>query len=73
MTISKHIHLLRQHLAQLGLEAVPTVHSGDQSEIFKVCFLNKYEMQQWKKLRKQQASEQSKTNQPDLKHVQKGR
>jgi hypothetical protein len=71
MTISKHIHILRQHLAQLGLESLPVVQSGDQPEVFKVCFLNKYEMQQWKKLRHQEASALSTTNQPDLKHTHK--
>lgn len=49
MSIAQHIHLLKEHLARLGLQAVPATE-GDQSEVFKVCFLNKYEMQQWKKL-----------------------
>jgi hypothetical protein len=52
MSISKHIHSLQQHLAKLGLQRVPADGPGDndQSEVFKICFLNKYEMQQWKKL-----------------------
>jgi len=52
MSISKHIHSLQQHLAKLGLQPVPADGPGDndQSEVFKICFLNKYEMQQWKKL-----------------------
>jgi hypothetical protein len=52
MSISKHIHSLQQHLAKLGLQPVPADGPGDndQSEVFKICFLNKYEMQRWKKL-----------------------
>lgn len=54
MSISKHIHSLQQHLAKLGLQRVPENGPGDndQSEVFKICFLNKYEMQQWEKLQK---------------------
>ncbi|NSL89592.1 hypothetical protein [Chitinophaga solisilvae] len=57
MSISKHIHALREHLASLGLHPVPEVNNGSQSEVFKVCFLNKYEMKRWKELRQQQGSE----------------
>lgn len=53
MTISDHINSLQRHLARLGLYQVPV--EGTESEVFKVCFLNKYEMRQWEKLRKEQA------------------
>ncbi|MCW3462265.1 hypothetical protein [Chitinophaga nivalis] len=61
MTISKHIHALREHLASLGLQPVPDVNDESQPEVFKVCFLNKYEMQRWKELREQQTSETNHT------------
>ncbi|ASZ10505.1 hypothetical protein CK934_05710 [Chitinophaga sp. MD30] len=53
MTISEHINSLQRHLAQLGLYQVPV--GGAESEVFKVCFLNKYEMQQWQRLREEQS------------------
>lgn len=58
MSISKHIHSLQQHLAKLGLQQVPADGPGDndQSEVFKICFLNKYEMQQWKKLQEESSA-----------------
>ena len=58
MSISKHIHSLQQHLAKLGLQRVPAEGPGDnnQSEVFKICFLNKYEMQQWKKLQEKSSA-----------------
>ncbi|WP_143308378.1 hypothetical protein [Chitinophaga vietnamensis] len=58
MTISKHIQSLREHLASLGLQPVPDLNTGDsQNEVFKVCFLNKLEMQRWKALQEQQKAE----------------
>lgn len=51
MTISEHIHTLHKHLASLGLQPVPT--DSSQPEVFKVCFINKYEMQRWKELQQQ--------------------
>lgn len=58
MSISKHSHSLRQHLAKLGLQQVPADGPGDndQTEVFKICFLNKYEMQQWKKLQEKSSA-----------------
>lgn len=61
MTISKHIHALRAHLASLGLQPVPDRNEGSESEVFKVCFLNKYEMQRWKELQQKQGSETNHT------------
>jgi len=55
MTISEHIHSLREHLAGLGLQPVAEL-SSDQQSVFKVCFLNKYEMQRWKELKEQNQS-----------------
>ncbi|SEW07839.1 hypothetical protein [Chitinophaga arvensicola] len=60
MTISEHIHTLHQHLASLGLQPVPQTGDANQPEVFKVCFLNKYEMQRWKELQAQQ--QESETN-----------
>jgi len=59
MTISEHIHTLQKHLASLGLHPVPQSDDANESAVFKVCFLNKYEMQRWKEL---QEKEQSETN-----------
>ena len=56
MTISKHIHSLQQHFARLGLQPVPTDAPEGRPEVFKVCFLNKYEMQRWKEQREQNAN-----------------
>lgn len=55
MTISQHIHTLREHLARLGLQPVAEL-SSNQQELFKVCFLNKFEMQRWKELKEQDQS-----------------
>ncbi|WP_298739445.1 hypothetical protein [uncultured Chitinophaga sp.] len=58
MSISKHIHSLQQHLAKLGLQRVPAEGPGenDQPGVFRICFLNKYEMQQWKKLQERSSA-----------------
>ncbi|NLR78796.1 hypothetical protein [Chitinophaga eiseniae] len=64
MTISEHIHTLHKHLASLGLQPVPQSNDS-QSEVFKVCFLNKYEMQRWKALQEQQTSETNHKILPD--------
>ncbi|MEC5147636.1 hypothetical protein [Chitinophaga sp. 212800010-3] len=61
MTISEHIHTLHKHLASLGLHPVPQESDANQPEVFKVCFLNKYEMQRWKELRQQNESETNHT------------
>ncbi|RFS23265.1 hypothetical protein DVR12_09600 [Chitinophaga silvatica] len=53
MTISEHIHTLHKHLASLGLQPVYQLVDQNQPEVFKVCFLNKYEMQRWKELQKE--------------------
>ena len=53
MSISEHIHTLHKHLASLGLQPVPSTGDNNQKEVFKVCFLNKYEMQRWKELQQQ--------------------
>ncbi|MBC9933615.1 hypothetical protein [Chitinophaga qingshengii] len=55
MTIAEHIHALREHLAGLGLQPVPELNDGNEPAVFKVCFLNKYEMQRWKELREKQS------------------
>ncbi|NIG52266.1 hypothetical protein [Chitinophaga sp. Cy-1792] len=55
MSISQHIHTLREHLARLGLQPVPDQESGSQ-EVFKICFLNKVEMQRWKELKEKEKS-----------------
>ena len=57
MTISEHIHTLHKHLVSLGLQPVPSAGENNQAEVFKVCFLNKYEMQRWKELQEQKESE----------------
>lgn len=51
MSIAEHVHSLQQHLAQYGLYPVPADADREESEIFKICFLNKYEMQRWSELR----------------------
>jgi hypothetical protein len=51
MSIAEHVHSLQQHLAQYGLYPVPADADRGESEIFKICFLNKYEMQRWRELR----------------------
>jgi N-acetyl-anhydromuramyl-L-alanine amidase AmpD len=51
MSIAEHVHSLQQHLAQYGLYPVPADADREESEIFKICFLNKYEMQRWRELR----------------------
>jgi hypothetical protein len=51
MSIAEHVHSLQQHLAQYGLYPVPADADRKESEIFKICFLNKYEMQRWRELR----------------------
>jgi len=57
MRIAEHIHNLQQHLAGLGLQPVPVAAGpgdNDHSEVFKICFLNKYEMQKWRQLQETQ-------------------
>ncbi|PWV53730.1 hypothetical protein [Chitinophaga sp. S165] len=54
MSIAEHVHSLQQHLAQYGLYPVPADADREESEIFKICFLNKYEMQRWSELRAQE-------------------
>ncbi|MGO4294058.1 hypothetical protein [Chitinophaga sp. RAB17] len=61
MTISEHIHTLHKHLASLGLQPVPVSNDDRQPEVFKVCFLNKYEMQRWKELQEKKESETNHT------------
>jgi hypothetical protein len=51
MSIAEHVHSLQQHLAQYGLHPVPANGDREGSEVFKICFLNKYEMQRWRELR----------------------
>ncbi|MBW8686243.1 hypothetical protein [Chitinophaga rhizophila] len=51
MSIAEHVNSLQQHLAQYGLYPVPADADRQGSEVFKICFLNKYEMQRWKELR----------------------
>jgi N-acetyl-anhydromuramyl-L-alanine amidase AmpD len=51
MSIAEHVHSLQQHLAQYGLYQVPANADREETEIFKICFLNKYEMQRWRELR----------------------
>ncbi|PUZ26498.1 hypothetical protein GA0116948_10211 [Chitinophaga costaii] len=58
MTISKDIQRLEQHLAQYGLHAV-AVESNTQPEVFKVCFLNKIELDQWEKQRQERKAANS--------------
>ncbi len=55
MSIAKHFHSLQQHLARLGLQPIP-FDDNQQPEVFRVCFLNKYEMAQWRKLRETAAN-----------------
>jgi hypothetical protein len=57
MRIAEHIHSLQQHLAGLGLQPVPAADGpgdNDHSEVFKICFLNKYEMKKWRQLQETQ-------------------
>jgi len=57
MRIAEHIYSLQQHLAALGLQPVPVADGpgdNDHSEVFKICFLNKYEMQKWRQLQETQ-------------------
>ena len=56
MSISEHIHTLNKHLASLGLQPVPSSGDNNQKEVFKVCFLNKYEMHRWKEIQQQSAT-----------------
>ena len=51
MSIAEHVHSLQQHLAQYGLFPVPADADREEAEVFKICFLNKYEMQRWQELR----------------------
>lgn len=50
MSIAKHVQSLQKHLAQFGLYPVPEETISEESEIFKICFLNHHEMQRWKEL-----------------------
>jgi hypothetical protein len=54
MSIAEHVKSLQQHLAQYGLFPVPADTDREGSEIFKICFLNKYEMQRWQELREKE-------------------
>ncbi len=54
MSIAEHVKSLQQHLAQYGLYPVPADADREESEIFKICFLNKYEMQRWQELREKE-------------------
>ena len=51
MSIAKHVHSLQRHLAQFGLYPVPAEGQNEASSVFKICFLNKYEMERWRELR----------------------
>lgn len=51
MSIAEHVHSLQQHLAQYGLYPVPADADRGEAEVFKICFLNKYEMQRWQAMR----------------------
>ncbi|QHS61807.1 peptidoglycan-binding domain-containing protein [Chitinophaga agri] len=55
MSIAEHVHSLQQHLAQYGLYPVPADGDRGEAEVFKICFLNKYEMQRWQALRESEA------------------
>jgi len=57
MSIEQHVERLQQHLAQFGLYPVPAGNDREGSEVFKICFLNKYEMQRWKELREKESQE----------------
>ncbi|KAA2245159.1 hypothetical protein F0L74_04135 [Chitinophaga agrisoli] len=65
MSIAKHIHSLQQHLARLGLQPIP-FEDNQQPEVFKVCFLNKYEMAQWRKLQEMAANDGSEPTDNEL-------
>jgi len=54
MSIAEHVHSLQQHLAQYGLFPVPADADRGETEVFKICFLNKYEMQRWQELRERE-------------------
>ncbi|SFN85185.1 hypothetical protein SAMN05428949_3657 [Chitinophaga sp. YR627] len=54
MSIAEHVHSLQQHLAQYGLFPVPADADRGEAEVFKICFLNKYEMQRWQELRERE-------------------
>ncbi len=54
MSIAEHVHSLQQHLAQYGLFPVPADADREEAEVFKICFLNKYEMQRWQELRERE-------------------
>ena len=58
MSISRHVRSLQQHLAQYGLYQVPAAAGDDASEVFKICFLNKYEMERWRELRENEEQQE---------------
>lgn len=51
MSIAKHVHSLQKHLAQFGLYPVPEDAENETSTVFRICFLNKYEIERWRELR----------------------
>jgi hypothetical protein len=57
MSIAKHVQSLQKHLAQFGLYPVPEETVSEESENFKIRFLNHNEMQRWKELQEKQISE----------------
>jgi hypothetical protein len=57
MSISRHVSSLQQHLAQYGLYKVPDNGQNASSEVFKICFLNKYEMERWRELRESEEAD----------------
>lgn len=54
MSIAKHVNSLQQHLAQFGLYPVPEDPGNQAANVFKICFLNKYEMERWRELRNEE-------------------
>lgn len=54
MSIAKHVHSLQKHLAQFGLYPVPEDAENEASTVFRICFLNKYEIERWRELRNEE-------------------
>lgn len=67
MSISRHVNSLQQHLAQYGLYRVPAKAGDEGSEVFKICFLNKYEMERWQELRESEKKEAGAEDEPEKK------
>ena len=54
MSIAKHVNSLQEHLAQFGLYPVPAAPGDEAASVFKICFLNKYELERWSELRREE-------------------